>query len=52
MKHSIKIVTALTMAAGLGLSSMPAVQAEESAAQPELAARVKNIIEADGLRCV
>ena len=50
MKHSIKIVTALTMAAGLGLSSMPAVQAEESAAQPELAARVKNIIEADGLQ--
>ena len=29
---------------------MPAVQAEESAAQPELAARVKNIIEADGLQ--
>ena len=48
MKHSVKVVTALTMAAGLGLSAMPAVQAAETAAQPELAAHVKDIIEVDG----
>lgn len=36
------------MAAAMGMSVMPAAQAEEAAVQPELAARVKNIIEVDG----
>lgn len=36
------------MAVAMGMSVMPAAQAEEAAVQPELAARVKNIIEVDG----
>lgn len=36
------------MIAGLGLSSVPAVQAAEGSDQPKLQARVKNIIEVDG----
>lgn len=48
MKHSFRKITAMAMAVAMGLSVMPAVQAEEAAVQPELGARVKNIIEADG----
>ena len=48
MNHSNKKLTAWTMAAALGLSLAPvSVQAEE-VVQPELVARVKKIIEADG----
>lgn len=36
------------MAVAMGMSVMPAAQAEKAAVQPELAARVKNIIEVDG----
>ncbi|MDO5422218.1 MAG: glycoside hydrolase family 3 N-terminal domain-containing protein [Eubacteriales bacterium] len=39
---------ALGMAAALGLAAMPAAYAEETVVQPELVARIKNIIEADG----
>lgn len=36
------------MAVAMGMSVMPAVQAEEAVVQPELVAKVKNIIEVDG----
>lgn len=48
MRRSKKKVTALTMAVAMGMSVMPAVQAEEAVVQPELVAKVKNIIEVDG----
>lgn len=44
---TLKKVTALALAALLGLSAFPAM-AEETLQQPELVARVKNIIEVDG----
>lgn len=44
---TLKKVTALALAALLGLSAFPAM-AEETMQQPELVARVKNIIEVDG----
>lgn len=48
MKYSKKKMTAWIMASVLGLSVVPApVQAEE-VVQPELVARVKNVIDADG----
>lgn len=48
MKNSFKKMTALTLAAAMGMSVMPVAQAEEAVWQPELGARVKNIMEADG----
>lgn len=45
MKHSFKKLAAWTLAAALGFSALP-VQAEIQ--QPELEARVKNIIQVDG----
>ncbi len=47
MKHSFRKMSAMAMAVAMGLSVMPTVSAEE-VVQPELGARVKNIIEADG----
>ena len=44
---SLKKVASLALAAMLGLSAFPAL-AEETLEQPELVARVKNIIEVDG----
>ena len=44
---SLKKIASLALAAMLGLSAFPAM-AEESLQQPELVARVKNIIEVDG----
>lgn len=47
MKHAFKKLTALGMAAALGLGALP-VRAAEEFQQPQLEARVKNIIEVDG----
>lgn len=47
MKHFFKKPAALAMAAVLGFSALP-VRAEESVRQPQLEARVKNIIQVDG----
>ena len=47
MKATFKKLTALSMAAALSLSALPA-HAEDTLTQPELVARVKNIIEVDG----
>ena len=45
-----KRIAAVAMASLLGLSCLPHGLAEETAVQPELVARVKNIIEVDGLQ--
>ena len=47
MNATLKKLTALSVAAILSLSALPA-HAEDTLQQPELVARVKNIIEADG----
>ncbi len=47
MKHSVKKLAALTLAAVLSFGALP-VQAAESVQQPQLEARVKNIIQVDG----
>lgn len=48
MKHSLKKLTAMTMAAAMAVPATATALAEETAAQPQLEARVKKIIEADG----
>lgn len=50
MKHrkSLKRLASLALAAALGLTALPVAAAEEAPVQPELVARVKNIIEVDG----
>lgn len=49
MKKPFKKVTALAMAVAMGMSVLPSmVMAEEAYEQPELVAKVKNIIEVDG----
>ena len=45
--NAIKKIASLALAAMLGISSLPAL-AESAPVQPELVARVKEIIEADG----
>lgn len=45
--NTIKRIASLTLAAMLGMSSLPTL-AESAPVQPELVARVKNIIEVDG----
>ena len=47
MKHSFRKITALALAAALGFSALPAMA--EDVQQPQLEARVKNIIQVDGL---
>lgn len=48
MKHTLRKWASLMLSALLCLSALPAALAEETAAQPELVARVKEIIEVDG----
>ncbi len=50
LKHrkSLKRLASLALAAALGLTALPMAAAEETPVQPELVARVKNIIEVDG----
>lgn len=50
MRRTLKKVLALTIAAALILAVAPAALAAESPVQPELEARVKDIIEVDGLQ--
>lgn len=47
MKHSFRKITALALAAALGFSALPAMA--QDVQQPQLEARVKNIIQVDGL---
>ncbi len=48
MKNAWKKVASLMLAAALGVTACPVALAEEAPVQPELVARVKNIIEVDG----
>ena len=48
MKNAWKKVASLMLAAALGVTACPVALAEEATVQPELVARVKNIIEVDG----
>lgn len=48
MKNAWKKVASLMLAAALGVTACPVALAEEAPVQPELIARVKNIIEVDG----
>ena len=47
MKNAWKKVASLMLAAALGVTACPVALAEEAPVQPELVARVKNIIEVD-----
>lgn len=48
MKNAWKKVASLMLAAALGVTACPVALAEEAPVQPELVARVKNIIKVDG----
>lgn len=48
MKNAWKKVASLMLAAALGVTACPVALAEEAPVQPELVARVQNIIEVDG----